>query len=501
MFGLEIHQDVWSQIASALSYNSEQPMIFSSGIFLLLFCCFITIYSALQKRDTLRILYVIAFSLYFYYKSSGIYLLLLIFSAVSDFLIGRALSKSDSHRARKLLVALSVTINLGMLGYFKYTNFFIQIASSIVGEGFLDFQNIFLPVGISFFVFQSMSYTIDIYRSKIKPLDHFPDYLFYLSFFPQLVAGPIVRAKDFLPQIRKPLHLTREMMGTAVFLFTTGLFKKAIISDYISLNFVDRVFDQPILYSGFEALMAIYGYALQIYCDFSGYSDMAIGLALILGFKFPKNFDAPYKSATITEFWRRWHISLSSWLRDYLYISLGGNRKGKLRTYINLLITMVLGGLWHGAAVRFVLWGALHGSALALHKMWLSISPGAKSNGLEMNLVGRIAGIFLTFNLVCFGWLLFRADSMEVVSVMLDQIFHNFNLAIAPQFISGYIVVVGMLAAGYLLHFLPSRLNDLCCRGLIRGGFTIQLIALIAMIWLVMQMQSSEIQPFIYFQF
>lgn len=476
-------------------------MIFSSGIFLLLFCAFISIYSCLRRHDTLRILYVIAFSLYFYYKSSGIYLLLLLFSAVSDYLIGRNIGASKSPRARKALVALSVVINLGMLAYFKYTNFFISITNGLVGEGFMEFQNIFLPVGISFFVFQSMSYTIDIYRSKIEPLDRFIDYLFYLSFFPQLVAGPIVRAKDFIPQIRKPLTLDRRSLATAIFLIATGLFKKGVISDYISLNFVDRIFDDPILYSGFESLMAIYAYALQIYCDFSGYSDMAIGLALMLGFQFPKNFDAPYKSATITEFWRRWHISLSSWLRDYLYISLGGNRKGHLRTYINLAITMILGGLWHGAALRFVLWGALHGTALAIHKMWLSIVPSAKSSGSEMSPLHRLLGIFVTFNLVCFGWLLFRADSMEVVSTMLHQIAFNFNAALIPQALVGYSSVGALMILGYTLHMLPSRLNDICCSLLEKGGFPLQLLLLTATIWCVMQFKSSDIQPFIYFQF
>ncbi|MFI3281469.1 MAG: MBOAT family protein [Rikenellaceae bacterium] len=501
MVGVEFEQNLLSKIIDLLSYNCDQPMIFSSGIFLLLFCGFMVIYSTLQHRNNLRILYVIAFSLYFYYKSSGLYLVLLLFSAVSDYSIGHAIASRKSQSSKAWYVALSVAINLGMLIYFKYTNFFIELSSGLFGEGFLEFQNIFLPVGISFFVFQSMSYTIDIYRAKIEPLNRFADYLFYLSFFPQLVAGPIVRAKDFIPQIRKPLHVSRDMLAVAVFLIVTGLFKKAIISDYISLNFVDRVFDEPILYSGFESLMAIYGYALQIYCDFSGYSDMAIGLALMLGFKFPKNFNAPYKSATITEFWRRWHISLSSWLRDYLYISLGGNRKGKIRTYFNLAITMILGGLWHGAAIRFVLWGALHGTALALHKMWLSISPRAKTDGSQMSFMGRLMGIILTFNLVCLGWLLFRADSMETVRIMLHQIFTNFNAGLIPQFVAGYVAIVAIFILGYLLHFLPSRLNTWACRLLARGGFVLQAIVIVVTIWCVMQMKSSEIQPFIYFQF
>ena len=378
----------------------------------------------------------------------------------------------------------------------------IEIANNLFGQGFLNFQNIFLPVGISFFVFQSMSYTIDICRGQLKPLNNWADYLFYLSFFPQLVAGPIVRAKDFIPQIRQnPLRVTREMFGMGVFLILIGLFKKAVISDYISLNFVDRIFDEQLLYSGFECLMGIYGYALQIYCDFSGYSDMAIGIALLLGFRFPKNFDAPYKSATITEFWRRWHISLSTWLRDYLYISLGGNRKGRIRTYFNLLVTMLLGGLWHGAAVRFILWGALHGIALALHKLWLSVVPGSKATGAEMRWFWRIPGIFFTFNLVCFGWLMFRAESMKTVQLMLHQIFTNFNPSVIPQVLEGYAGIFLLVGIGYLLHMLPDRCDRWAQRFVTSLPTVVQVLLAACVIWLVMQVKSSDIQPFIYFQF
>ena len=400
-----------------------------------------------------------------------------------------------------VFLAESVSVMV-QVGYFKYTNFLIDIANQMFGQGFMQFQNIFLPVGISFFVFQSMSYTIDIYRGQLKPLSNWLDYLFYLSFFPQLVAGPIVRAKDFIPQIRQnPLRVTREMFGTGIFLILSGLFKKAIISDYISLNFVDRIFDEPLLYSGFECLAGIYGYALQIYCDFSGYSDMAIGIALLLGFRFPKNFDAPYKSATITEFWRRWHISLSTWLRDYLYISLGGNRKGKLRTYGNLLITMLLGGLWHGAAVRFILWGALHGAALALHKLWMAVVPGAKATGDRMHWWSRAAGIFFTFNLVCLGWLMFRAESMQTVELMLHQIFYNFNAAMIPQVVSGYAGAFALIAAGFLLHLMPGRADRFAQRLVSHAPLVLQIVMAAAMIWCVMQVKSSDIQPFIYFQF
>ena len=331
-----------SRLRDVFLYDPQAPMIFSSGLFLWLFAAFVVVYLLLQRRTTARLLFVTLFSYYFYYKSSGTYFFLLALVTVSDFLIARFMERTTARWRRKLWVTLSLVINLGLLCYFKYTNFFGACWASFTG-GHFDPLDIFLPVGISFFTFQSLSYTIDVYRKEITPLSNLLDYAFYVSFFPQLVAGPIVRARDFIPQIRRPLFVSNEMFGRGVFLIMAGLFKKAIISDYISVNFVERVFDNPSLYSGVENLMAVYGYALQIYCDFSGYSDMAIGIALLLGFHFNINFDSPYKSASITEFWRRWHISLSSWLRDYLYISLGGNRKGKIRQYMNLIITMFLG--------------------------------------------------------------------------------------------------------------------------------------------------------------
>lgn len=433
---MESLREIIDRVLPLLSYDPQAPMLFSSGLFLFLFAAFAFFYGFMRRTPALRIWYVIAFSLYFYYKSSGIYLLLLVGVSVSDFWIGRAIAHVGSRRAQRALVALSIAADLAVLGYFKYTNFFIEIA------------------------------------------------------------------RDFLVQIRQnPIAVSREMFGTGIYLITIGLFKKAVISDYISLNFVDRIFDDPALYSGMECLAAVYGYALQIYCDFSGYSDMAIGLALLLGFRFPKNFDAPYHSATITEFWRRWHISLSMWLRDYLYISLGGNRKGRLRTYFNLLVTMVLGGLWHGAAIRFVLWGTLHGVALALHKLWLSVVPGAKVSGYQMHPLSRLAGILVTFHLVCFGWLLFRADSMRTVQLMLHQITDNFHLQLLPQMLAGYGGVFALVGLGYLLHMLPGRADAAARRAVVASPFWVQVLLLASVAWGVMQIQSSSIQPFIYFQF
>ena len=469
-------------------------MVFSSVIFL---CLFLPIvlggYYLLPKREA-KNLWLIAASLLFYAFSGLWYVLLLLFSVFCNYLAGLFVS------GRKGVLYVAVAVNLGVLGVFKYLTFLVRTVNQLPGVA-IAVPSIVLPVGISFFTFQGLSYVIDVYRNERLKSTRFRDVLLYIALFPQLVAGPIVRARDFIPQIRQRPFVTREMFGTGVFLILTGLFKKAVISDYISLNFVDRIFDEPLLYSGFECLMGIYGYALQIYCDFSGYSDMAIGIALLLGFRFPKNFDAPYKSATITEFWRRWHISLSSWLRDYLYISLGGNRKGRVRTYINLLLTMLLGGLWHGAAIRFVLWGALHGVALALHKMWLALVPGAKISGAQMHPLSRIAGIFLTFNLVCFGWLMFRAESMQCVELMLHQIFTNFNPAVIPQALAGYAGVFALIGTGYLLHMLPGRVDQMARSVVMRSPLVVQVLMAAVLIWCVMQIKSSDIQPFIYFQF
>ncbi len=490
------------RLSELLSYDADSPLIFSSGLFLFMFAFFSLFYSFTARRVLLRIVYVTLFSLYFYYKSSGFYFLLLVSMATSDFLIGKAIYTAPTSARRKALVALSLAIDLGMLAYFKYTDMFIELVGVLRG-GHVQLRNIFLPIGISFFTFQSLSYIIDIYRHRLRPVRRWIDYLFYISFFPQLVAGPIVRARDFIPQIyRNPLTVSRTMFGEGVFLIICGLFKKAVISDFISINFVDRVFDDPLLYTGLENLLGVYGYALQIYCDFSGYSDMAIGIALLLGFRFNKNFDSPYKSATITEFWRRWHISLSSWLKDYLYISLGGNRKGRFRTYVNLMITMVLGGLWHGASVRFVIWGAIHGTALAVHKMTMSLFPSFKAQGIDMKSpVRRAVGTLITFHVVCVGWIFFRADDMETVRQVFSQIFTSFDLSILPQFIVGYKGIAALMILGYALHFMPDSIEARAKRVVTSMPVLLQAVVISLLIWLVMQIKSGDIQPFIYFQF
>lgn len=502
-----------AKIPELFLYDPKAPMLFSSGLFMFLFLGFFIIYMLLQHQTKWRILYVTLFSLYFYYKSSGLWFGLLLITSTSDFLIGRQIARTEKLLWRKLLVTLSLCINLGMLSYFKYFNFIWNALAGLgheIGRWFsipvlenlaYEPMDIFLPVGISFFTFQSISYVIDIYRKRIDPLRRWLDYVFYVSFFPQLVAGPIVRARDFIPQMFKDPQVSRLEFGEGLFLIVCGLFKKAVISDYLSINFVDRIFDAPTLYTGAENLMGVYGYALQIYCDFSGYSDMAIGIALLMGIRFNVNFDSPYQSATITEFWRRWHISLSSWLKDYLYISLGGNRKGKLRTYLNLLITMLLGGLWHGASVLFILWGALHGVALAIDKFLMGRFSSFKAMGYEMKPWRRFIGIVCTFHIVCFGWILFRADSLHTVGQMLAQIGTNFHPEILWQFLTGYKGVCFLMVLGYLLHFTPDRIQYALEGKLSSSPLLVQALFLIIVIFIVVQVRTAGVQPFIYFQF
>ena len=484
-------------------------MIFSSGLFLFCALLFLPLYMLLRRTTTLRIIYVSLFSLFFYYESSGEYVLILLFAATMDFFIGRAIGRSEDEVYRKRLLLTSICVNIGMLSYFKYFYFLLDLGQMLLASlGIatepaipLEARDYFIPAGISFYTFQTLSYTADIYRREITPLKRWIDYLFYLSFFPQLVAGPIVRAKDFIPQIYRRPQLLKAEYGEALTLILSGLVKKAIIGDFIGANLVDLIFAEPTRFTGLENLFAVYGYAMQIYCDFSGYSDMAIGIALLLGFRFNINFDSPYQSGNITEFWRRWHISLSTWLRDYLYIPLGGNRKGAIRTYVNLLVTMLLGGLWHGAAVRFILWGAIHGAALALHKLYMQIFDALGWRRKKPLKIQRFLGQIITFHLVCFAWIFFRADSMETALSVITQISDHFTPEVFLQFVVGYKNVLLLLLLGYLLHF-TSKKQELRFRSWLTDlPFIGQVCLFIVTVFLLIQIRSADAQPFIYFNF
>ena len=373
-----------------------------------------------KARLHLRNIFLMAVSWFFYYKTSGLFLLILLFVTLSDWLIAQRIyvnkkqnGQNASQRA-KWWLALSVVMDLGLLCYFKYAYFFTNVVNNLLGTEFAVFDifayigngfsesgrfmvdKIILPVGISFYLFQVMSYTIDVYRGHVKPVKNILDFGFYVSFFPGLVAGPIVRANEFIQQLYKPFCLSRRLFGMAVFWILNGLIKKIVLSDYLAVNLIDRVFENPLLFSGFENLFALFAYSLQVYADFSGYTDIAIGIAMLMGFYLPQNFDSPYKSRNPQEFWRRWHMSLSRWLKSYLYIPLGGNRtilgkavKNKITAgNVNSFITMLLGGLWHGASWNFVIWGALNGAGMIVYKIWAKMNWNIKMLLMSMLMGG-----------------------------------------------------------------------------------------------------------------
>lgn len=476
------------------TYTEGQPMLFSSGTFWVLFLVFIPVYSLLKRRLWQMIVFVVAFSFYFYYKSSGVFVVLLFATSLFDWLLSRLLVRLKSVTARKLCVACSLTASLGILGYFKYANFFLWNISAMVGANFQPLDLI-LPVGISFYTFQSISYIVDVYKGRVAPTHTWLEYAFFLSFFPALVAGPIVRADYFLPQIRENRHATRDEVYMGFWLIILGVVKKAIIADYIA-QYNDLIFQSPTGYSGFETVMGIIGYTMQIYCDFSGYSDMAIGIALIMGFRLAQNFNFPYKSQNLTDFWRRWHISLSTWLRDYIYIPLGGNRKGTRRTYINNFATMLIGGLWHGAAWKFVFWGAMHGAGLAVHKAskpWL--------DRLGSSWPVKALSWLVTMTVVALLWVFFRADSWTDSWLIIKNAFTDFSLDYALPFASARILWLIMMLVIIVAHALPTNFWGKAAAAFVKSPWIIKLLIFIVVVQLVIELRGEDVAPFIYFQF
>ncbi len=487
------------KLINVLKFDQLNPLLFNTGLFLILFIIFICIYQLLRKHRTLKFLFVIAFSLYFYYKSSAEYCFILVGVCISDYLLGILMERSHHKWQKKLVMLINLIINIGMLVYFKYFNLLIDTIANFSGQHF-DALDIILPAGISFFTFRSISYLVDIYRGHIKACHDFLAYTFYLTFFPPLLAGPVVRAKDMLPQVEQNPVATKVMVSEGLFLIMCGLIKKVIVADFISANFVDRIYDNPALYTGFEVMMAVYGFVIQLYCDFSGYSDMAIGIALLMGYQFLDNFNAPFKSQSPTEFWRRWHISLSTWLRDYLYIPLGGNRKGKVRRDANLLTTMVLGGLWHGASWMFLIWGGIQGGLLIGHKALKKALPAVKPENRN-KLWRRAINIFITFNLIAVSFVFFRAESLEKVGVMWQTLTTNFHPEVAPQFLEGYLTIVLVMVGAMLVHLAPSSWTGKMKKIYHAAPLVIQALVLALVIFIVIQTRQSDVMPFIYFKY
>ncbi len=446
----------WEALQKQLLYDSHNPLLFNSGFFVYFFVFFIVLYFVFRKNYMHRAIILSIFSLYFFYKASGSFVLLVILSAIVDFGLSNLIFKQENKSVKKSLLVVSIIFNLGMLFYFKYTNFFLELVNSFYTPKF-NFIHILLPIGISFYTFENLSYTIDVYKGHIEPEKKIINYLLFLSFFPKLVMGPIVRAKDFIPQLKKEYFVSDSDFSRGFYLIITGLIKKLIISDYIKLNLVDYVFDGPNLHNGFECLMALYGYAIVIYCDFSGYSDVAIGISKWLGITIPTNFLSPYQSKSISEFWRRWHISLSSWLRDYLYIPLGGNKNGTIKTNINLFLTMLIGGFWHGASWNFIIWGALHGFGLILNKIWKSLFGRFKILPLWFT---NIVFAIITFHFVCFCWIFFRANDLNLALEFLHQIVYQFTFEGTDAFFNNYKYALVMIGIGFLIHLIPDSFQE-----------------------------------------
>ncbi len=481
-----------------LTYDPKAPLLFNTSLFLILFVGFMAVYELLRNRHTLKMIATIIFSLYFYYKSSAECCFILLGVCMSDYLLGLWMGAVSRTWIRKSIVLINLVVNLGMLVYFKYFNLLASTWANMSGSHF-DAFDIILPAGISFFTFRSISYIVDLYRRQLQPERNLLHYTFFLTFFPPLLAGPVVRAKDMLPQIKSRPQASHAMMGEGLFLIMTGLIKKVIVADYLSGNFVNRIFDNPSLYSGFENLMGCIGFTIQLYCDFSGYSDMAIGIALLMGYRFKDNFRAPFKAQNPSEFWRRWHISLSTWLRDYLYIPLGGSRKGATRTYINNMLTMLLGGLWHGASWMYVGWGAYHGLLLAGHKAMKKV--WYVPNFLKGSFILRLVNMAITFALIVAGFVLFRADSLETVAAIATQIFGDFHASVAPQFVESYLMIVVAMGAAMLMHYAPSKWSSGLSSVYISTPIILQGLIVAFILFFVIQASSSDLVPFIYLQY
>ncbi len=557
------------------SFDEKYPLQFTQFYFWVFFALVFALFSLIHSKKLLRNTFLLFASLFFYYKTCGLFVSLLLLSVLCGFFSGKMIYRSEKKSVKKVFATIGVSINLLVLCYFKYAYFFtdaynslfdknLQIvnyfaiwANDLTGSHF-DPSKILLPVGISFFTFQTISYIVDVYKRKTTPVDNILDFGFYVTFFPPLVAGPIVRANEFIPQLHKKFFLSKRQFGIALFWILNGLLKKIILSDYIALNFADRVFENPMLFTGFENLMALFAYSLQVYADFSGYTDIAIGVAMLMGFYLPVNFNSPYKAVNPGDFWKRWHISLSTWLKDYLYIPLGGNRKGKTRANINMMITMLLGGLWHGASWNFVIWGGLNGMGIWIHKIWKgmqnarriwfsgtifvlfiilniiypaplfyigTIWMGVILLGISIAFIYRTYfkkesiswlnkawSIFLTFVFISFTRLFFRTGSnldpseanttaWNTADSMIARIGGKWDTDTILPILYEYRIVFLIFAFGMIIHWLPLRYKKWYRLNFALLPIWVQWICVVVIVFTLYQFTSADLPPFIYFQF
>ena len=477
-------------------------MLFNSLDYFVFLALAVAGFWALARHRVARLAFIVVASCLFYMAANPKYILLVLLSTVVDYVIGLRLGATEDERKRRVLLVCSLAFNLGILAVFKYFDFWssatASMASVLFGVEFSPFLLRWaLPVGISFYTFQTMSYSIDVYRRTLEPKRSLLEFTAFVMFFPQLVAGPIVRASEFLPQLDGEPTLRREQVSRGLFLIGTGLVKKVAVADYLSANLVDRVFAQPELYTGTEVVIALYAFTMQIYCDFSGYTDMARGSALLMGFEIPENFDRPYQATNPAEFWRRWHMTLSRWLRDYLYFPLGGSRGGPVRAYFNLWLTMMLIGMWHGAAWTFVLYGFLQATVMVIHRFVVRHTGGSgEGQGREDAFAMRAFKVFWALQFVVFSRILFRASSMDNARAVVERIFSG---STSTAQIS--LALWAMLVVTFALHFTPQAWFRSVERAFLQLPAPVQGLALGAVGAILSQVATGEAAPYIYFQF
>ena len=472
----------------------------SSPVYLSFLLVAVVAYRLAGSARPLRISSILLLSLAFYASWNPLYCIPLAVTAALDYATARFVAGRRGSPGARLALAADIGANLGILAFFKYFNFAADNAADLAQAlGFplppVPFRVVF-GAGISFYTFQSMSYVIDVYRGDAEPARDFSDYLAFVSFFPTLLAGPITRASTLLPQIaRPPLPITADAGGRALFLIALGFAKKLVVADYLAVNLVNRVFDLPGMYSSAEILAGVYGYAVQIYCDFSGYSDIAVGSALLLGFTLKDNFNAPYRATDLPEFWRRWHISLSTWLRDYLFFSLPGKRSSKWAPYFNTLVTFALGGLWHGASWTFLTWGTLHGAGLAAARAVESRRPRGRGNA-RVPAWRRAAGAFVTFHFVCLTWIFFRCESLESAATVFRGI-----ARMTPGIANITWPIAALTGAGITLQWLPESVLPRLQARFSALPAPAQCVLVAAAAVAIARASGADVSQFIYFNF
>ncbi len=488
-------------------------MLFNTIDFIVFFIVVLAVISAFKYRKFQHVFLLVA-SYFFFYYSSNYLIILLIASTLLDFYVGKIIWKTTDVVKKKILLIISLSGNLGLLGFFKYADFAV-LQFNFLGEQFnlaneIPLLNLALPIGISFYTFQTISYTVDVYRGKLKPSESLREFALFVAFFPQLVAGPIVRASEFLPQLREKMevgsgqlkqiiiHNSNLKLGITIMAF--GFLKKMFFADNIA-PFVDEIFSYPIGLDSFTIILGAIAFGIQIYGDFSGYSDIAIGAALILGFKLPVNFNKPYFAISPADFWRRWHISLSTWLRDYLYIPLGGSKKSDVRTYANLTMVMFLGGLWHGASWNFVIWGILHGAYLAIHRIIVNKFPRLANNSFFKTRIGTIFSILVTQYFVFLAWIAFRVQDFDhMLYSMQKYIFFDFDFTNAIPFIFAHKFPLGLMFLFVVLHFIAYRKMDLQ-KTISNFKLRYWIIFLSVVMLLIFLFYDGKPEDFVYFRF